>query len=452
MTGEVLGLGAVVTEITERVELLRAERRARRRAESAEQRAAFLVRAGDALASSLDLDETLRQVARIAVPAKADWCAVDLLAPDGVLRRVALEHADARRREIGAEMTRRWPVELDDATGAGVVVRTGEPLLIEEITDEVLRLGAHDPEHLAALRELGLSSAVIVPMRARDRVLGALSFVLSEPGRRFGGEDLDLALEVARRAAIAIENARLYEERNHIAQTLQRSLLPASLPAVPGFEVAARYRAAGAGYEVGGDFYDVFETGDSAWSIVMGDVCGKGPEAASLTSLARYTVRAGALSDGLPSRVLEMTDAAIRRERTDGRFMSVVHGTLALHGGRAQVTLANAGHPPVLHVTADGRVRAVNGRGAVLGLGIEPDFEDVVVALEPGDLLVAYTDGVLDASAPLRNREPEALAAFLETVDGTSADAVADAIEAWALEPAEGDARDDLAVLVLRRA
>jgi sigma-B regulation protein RsbU (phosphoserine phosphatase) len=202
---------------------------------------------------------------------------------------------------------------------------------------------------------------------------------------------------------------------------------------------------------VGGDFYDVFEARGSAWSLVIGDVCGKGPEAATLTSLARYTVRAAALSDGLPSRVLTMTDAAIRRERTDGRFMSVVHGTLALDGERPVVTLANGGHPPVLHATAGGAVHAINGRGAILGLGIEPEFEDVAVPLDHGDLLVAYTDGVLDAAAPVHNRGPEALAAFLGTMPGASAADVADAVERWALGAADGDARDDLAVLVLRR-
>jgi len=451
-TGEVLGLGAVVTEITDRVELLRAERRARRRAERAEQRAAFLVRAGDALTSSLDLEETLRQVARVAVPSKADWCAVDLVGRDGALHRVALEHVDPSRRERGRELERRWPVEQGGGrSGAAAVVRTGQPLLFEEVTDELLREAARDEEHLAALRELGLSSAMVVPMRVRGRTLGALSFVLADRGQRYGREDLDLALEVARRAATAIDNARLYEERAHIARTLQRSLLPATLPEVPGFEVAARYRAAGEGYEVGGDFYDVFESGPGAWSIVIGDVCGKGPEAAALTSLARYTVRAAALSHGLPSQVLAMTDAAIRRERTDGRFMSVVHGALALDGPRASIALANAGHPPVLHRSAAGEVRLVNGPGAILGTGLAPELADVEVALEGGDVLVAYTDGVLDAAAPLHDRAPEELAAFLATLPAPSADAVADAVERWALDVAGGEARDDLALLVLRR-
>src|SRR5207248_11443603 len=149
----------------------------------------------------------------------------------------------------------------------------------------------------------GFSSLMIVPLAARGRTLGALTLVAAESGRHYGPADLAVAEDLARRAAQAVDNARLFTQQRHIARTLQESLLPPKLPEIPGVEVAARYEAAGLGTEVGGDFYDLFET-DGEWGVVMGDVCGKGPEAAAVTGLARYTIRAAAMRERSPSRIL----------------------------------------------------------------------------------------------------------------------------------------------------
>jgi serine phosphatase RsbU (regulator of sigma subunit) len=246
-----------------------------------------------------------------------------------------------------------------------------------------------------------------------------------------------------------MEQSLLYQERDHIAQTLQRSLLPHRLPDLPGYEVAARYRAAGEGYDVGGDFYDMFETRGSAWAIVMGDVCGKGPEAASLTSLARYTVRTGAAMETLPSGVLQVTNEGIRRDRTDDRFLTAVYAHLDPATG-ALVT-ANAGHPPMLVLRADRTVEQVAPRGPVLGVIAGAAYVDERIELAPGDAIVMYTDGVLDAGAPDRLLRPAELARIASAhADGPAAE-LADAIERGALEAAAGAPRDDIAVLVLRR-
>ena len=191
----------------------------------------------------------------------------------------------------------------------------GEANLVAEIDDEMLRALARDDDHFAALRELDIAAGLTAPLVVRGRVIGALTLLFGAARRRPGDADLDLATQVAARAATAIDNARLYRDRSHIARTLQRSLLPPRLPRIEGFEIAARYRAAGEGNEVGGDFYDVFQRTDSSWIVALGDVCGKGAEAAALTALARYTLRAAAISDGAPRRLMASLNEAILRDQ-----------------------------------------------------------------------------------------------------------------------------------------
>jgi serine phosphatase RsbU (regulator of sigma subunit) len=449
-TGEVAGLGVIVNEMTGHAALLEAERAARARAEAAEQRFRFLARAGEELASSLDLDATLQRVTRLAVPAKADWCGVDLVRDDGTLERVALSHSDREREKLGRELQRRWPPDRDAAVGAAHVVRTGLPQMLPEITDELLAGIARDPEHLDALRGLALSGALIVPLLVRGETIGALTFGFAESGRRPGAGDLELAREIARRAAAAIDNARLYRERDHIARVLQRSLLPPRLPDVPGFELAARYRAAGPGHEVGGDFYDVFPTSDSGWSLIVGDVCGKGPEAAALTSLARYTARAAALVAGEPREVLRLLDAAIVREHAGDRFMTAVCAHLELGEGGPTLELACGGHPPPVLVRADGRAEVLDAPGPLIGLPARPEGRRLAVALAPGDAVAIFTDGLTEAAAPRVMTTAEELARQLDGQPVTSAADLAGRLDALAREQAGERLRDDVAIVVLR--
>jgi serine phosphatase RsbU (regulator of sigma subunit) len=294
-----------------------------------------------------------------------------------------------------------------------------------------------------------MRSRMIVPMVVRGQMTGTLTFARGEGERPYTLEDLRIVMEVARRATVGIAHAELYRERSHIAHTLQRSLLPPRLPDIEGFELAARYRAAGEGFDVGGDFYDAFPT-RGGWALVVGDVCGKGPEAASLTSLARSALRTGAVVESVPSRVLDVTNEAVMRERIDDRFLTALFMHLDPDSGT--LVVSSGGHPPLLLLRADGEVEQVDGLGPVLGVLPDAGFEDSEIALAPGDAVLAYTDGVLDAGAPDRLLQTDALAELLAANAGRSAAELAEAFERLAIDVSAGSPRDDIAVLVLRRA
>jgi serine phosphatase RsbU (regulator of sigma subunit) len=213
--------------------------------------------------------------------------------------------------------------------------------------------------------------------------------------RLLGPAELDLAREVGIRAGIAVENARVHATRTHIATTLQRSLLPPRLPAVPGLTLAARFRAAGEASDVGGDFYDLFPA-PGAWMVVIGDVTGKGPEAAAVTSLARYTMRTAAEYEPSPAGVLERLNAALVVDPERRRLCTVICARIVTApDGSAEVRVASGGHPPPFRLH-DGRAEAVRVTGPLLGAFETGTWREAVVPLAPGDSLVLYTDGVTD--------------------------------------------------------
>jgi sigma-B regulation protein RsbU (phosphoserine phosphatase) len=220
------------------------------------------------------------------------------------------------------------------------------------------------------------------------------------------------------------------------------------LPTVPELELAARYRAAGGGSDVGGDFYDAFES-QGGWALAVGDVCGKGPEAASLTTLARSALRTGAVVESAPSRVLQVTNQAVIRERIDDRFLTAVF--MQLDPSTGTLTVANGGHPALLVLRASGTVERIDPRGPVIGVLSEPGFQDSQIALAPGDAVIAHTDGVLDAGAPDRLLSTDDLTLHLAEHAGRTATEIAQALERLALDVSAGTPRDDIAVLVLRR-
>jgi PAS domain S-box-containing protein len=410
----------------------------------------FLSEASELLASSLDYDATLNRVARLAVPGIADWCVVDLLDDDGSIRRVALAHADPAKLALAEELADRYPEQPESPRGVAEVIRTGEPQLLPEISNSLLEESAQSPEHLELLRSLGLHSAILVPMTARGRTLGAITFVTGESRRSFAEEDLVLTRELARRAATAVDNARVYQERSYIARTLQESLLPPNLPQIPGVDVAARFRAAGEGAEVGGDFYDLFDMGKSGWAIVIGDVCGKGADAAAITALARYTLRAAAMQEEQPSRILALLNEALLTQRGDKQFCTVAYGRLETNSKPgALVELACGGHPLPLILHPDGKVEAAGVPGTLLGVVPDPDLQDQSVELGPGDSLVLYTDGVIEARTAAGMFGVEELSAVLESSVGLDAAGIAERIELAVLE-VEDDPRDDIAILVLQ--
>jgi PAS domain S-box-containing protein len=415
----------------------------------AEQGHRFLARASQERARSLDYQETLRAVARLAVPEVADWCAVDVLAGDQ-LERVAVEHVDPERVALAREVQERYPADQRSDTGAWGVLRRGRAELYREIPDELLEQTAVDEAHLELLRSVGLRSAMLAPMTLRDEVLGVVSFVSAESGRRFDEHDLALAEDLALRAAAAVENARLFHTASTIAHTLQTSLLPPVLPELPGMDLAAAYRPAGKGYEVGGDFYDVFNIADDQWYLVIGDVCGKGAEAAAVTALARYTIRAAAVRSSSPAAILRwLSDAMIQQSGDSGRFCTIACAHLDLSRAPARVTVACGGHPLPLLVRADRSAEEVGQPGTLLGLVAHPDLRDRTAELHGGDTLVLYTDGLTEARAPRRIWSPDELAEAARAAAGGPAAATVDGL-LGATIGSLAEVRDDVAVLALR--
>jgi serine phosphatase RsbU (regulator of sigma subunit) len=249
---------------------------------------------------------------------------------------------------------------------------------------------------------------------------------------------------------VAIHNARLYRERSYIARTLQESLLPPELPDVAGAEVAARFQPAGEAIEVGGDFYDVFDT-SHGWSVVMGDVCGKGADAAAVTALARYTLRTLGVQESSPAEVLRKLNDALLRQRTDRRFCTVAYASLQVNGqGYADVCLSTGGHPLPYVLRADGTVETIGEPGTLLGVLPDVRLTDTAVRLQRGDVMVLYTDGVTEARGPRGMFGTDRLKAVLASCAGLDAKSVAARIESAALEIQEGNPRDDIAVLAVK--
>jgi PAS domain S-box-containing protein len=443
--GAILGVSSVVLDVTERRERLESERAARRRA-------TFLARASELLESSLDYETTLRNVAQIVVPEIVDWCVIHVLDDAGEIKLVAAAHADPEKERLAWELEPRYPVRPDAPTGTAAVIRTGSTEVVSEVTDEMLAASAVDDEHLEIVRGLGLRAAIIAPLRARGRILGAVTFVAAESHHAFTRDDVDLVEELARRAGLSVDNARLYTERSAIAHTLQAELLPSRLPEIPGVRVAVRYRAAGELNEVGGDFYDVFGHRDGGWAFEIGDVSGKGAEAAAVTALARHTVRTASLQHATPKELLEILNDALLVQRAGSEFCTVCLARLSVDeggggGGLGHLTVALGGHPPALVLRADGTVEALGEPGTLLGVFGDPELHEVATDLRPGDTVLLYTDGVTEAGPAGEEIGEDGLAELLGGMRGMSPEAIVDGVEQAAVAAQDDKPRDDIALV-----
>jgi hypothetical protein len=288
----------------------------------------------------------------------------------------------------------------------------------------------------------GLPTAAVnaVPVRVRDGVAGMLEF----PGRTLTALERTVAQDLGLRVGAAVDNARLYRTRAAIAQTLQASLLPPVPPEIPGLETASLYRPVGAGNEVGGDFYDVFSTGPGEWLVVIGDVCGKGAEAAAVTALARHTIRAAAMHRNSPADVLQTLNAAMLAQRA-GRFVTIACARLELGPDAVEATVACGGHPFPCVLRAGGAVEPLGTNGTLLGVLEHVKLADRSTRLAPGDALILYTDGLTEAAAPAV-WTPEQLDAVVAGACGRSAQGIVDHLAG----AVEGPLRDDLALLAVR--
>ena len=438
-TGEIVGASVIARDITER-----------KRIEAQQARASFLTEAHALLGSSLDYAEILNNLARLVVPNLADWCAIDMLGPDGSLERLARAHVDPEKERLALELEQRFPLHSSPDRGQLRAVLSRRAELVPDIPEERVSAAAVNEEHRALLEGLGLKSVMIVPLVAHDRALGVIVFGAQHGSRGFTEEDLAFAQELADRAAIAVDNARLYGERSYVASTLQQALMPDNLPDVPGVELAARYCAAGEGNEVGGDFYDIYRAGESTWAVAIGDVRGKGPRAAAVTALTRYTLRAASLNESVPSRILATLNEAMLRQRSDDRFCTVAYASIEATATGVTMTLGVGGHPLPLLLRSDGTIERAGRPGTIIGLVEDPDIVDVRLDLKPGDSLVLFTDGVPEARSAQGLFGEERLVELVSRSAGLDAGGLAERIEQEVLDFQGQSNSDDLAILVLR--
>ncbi|HEV7208107.1 MAG TPA: SpoIIE family protein phosphatase [Mycobacteriales bacterium] len=367
------------------LERIQAQRDASERAAKLE----FLAQASIELASSLDYRTTLASVARLAVPTLADWCAVEIV-EDGRLHTVAVAHVDAAKVALAEKLQRQYPTDPASPTGAPNVLRTGESELYGLITDEMLVAGARDADHLRLMRTLQLRSAVVVPLLTGTRVLGTLTMLAAESGRRYGPKDVAFAEDVGRRAAVAIDNSQLHTETRDAALRLQQAVVPSVLPHIAGFELATEYHPAGR-TDVGGDLYDAIALEDGRVVIVVGDVMGRGVRAAAAMAQMRAAIRAYVAID--PDPVVVMTH--LDRMFTSNDIAQLVT-LLYILADRDHLAIVNAGHPPAVLVPAEGPPQLLPFADSV-PLGAGPDIRTSTHRLlPPGTTLLVYTDGLIE--------------------------------------------------------
>jgi len=344
------------------------------------------------------LEQTLDAIAGILVPELGDFCTIDVIEGDG-LRRAAVRASGPEAESIEAGLAARAPTLQERMASAASVVRQ-EPRFFERVAEADLRDVAEDDEDLAFLRRLGVRSAVTVELRARGRPTGMLSVGVSHSGRRFRPDDSHFASILAGRVALALDNAGLFSdlerserERAEIAETLQRGLLPSPLPHIPGWSVAATYRPAGAENEIGGDFYDAFRI-VGGWMVVIGDVTGRGAQAASVTALARYTLRTAAALTGDPVIALRTLNRELLARR--GAALCSVAAMAVDEDPLQPVRLALAGHPAPLLVDGNS-VTEVAASAPVLGAFADAAWSVEHVRVQLGQQLVVVTDGITEA-------------------------------------------------------
>ncbi|HEV8565208.1 MAG TPA: GAF domain-containing protein [Actinomycetota bacterium] len=456
--GFVLDLSERRAAEQERERLLELERRARtaaeharERAESATARLQVLSEAGPKLSSSLDVGEIAAQLAGVAVAGLADYAIVWLLGTDGRVQRTTAAHRDSTLRDMVERMAASGRPDVnDDGNLVAQALRSGRTIVASSIDATITDQVASEPEQRRIMDRLGHRSAMFVPLTHRGKAIGVLGLVRSDRAAVFDDADRDLAEQLAGRAAQALENARLYAERAIVADTLQRSLLPPTLPDVRGVELSARYRPSGDGTQVGGDFYDVFPIGNDDWGIALGDVCGKGAPAAAVMALSRYTIRTAALSETRPSAILATLNEALLRHEADDRFCTAVFARLHSTAAGQRLTVACGGHPLPLLVSADGSVSNLGKPGTLLGTFPDPELTDVFADLDPGDAVIFFTDGLTDERSAGREFGDERLGEIVLGAAGRTADEIADRLLDAVLGFRAGEPRDDIAILVVR--
>lgn len=402
----------------------------------------FLADASAELAGSLDYQATLKRVAQLAVPRFADWCSISLVDDDN-LRTLEVAHVDPKKVEFAWQMQAKYPPDRDAPVGAWHVVRTGQSELIPEITDELLVASTRDAEHLRLARELNLRSALTVPLTARGKVLGAITWVSADEGRRFTPADLTFGEDLARRAAVAIDNSELHSEVRDASANLQRAVLPESLQQLPGWQFTGFYSPSGR-TDVGGDFYDVIRL-DGRVALFVGDVMGRGVTAAAAMAQMRSAIRAYAAVDPEPVSLVSKLDLMFDKFEV-GQMVTLLYAVV--DPATDSLEVVNAGHLPPLVVRADGTQEQLPfADGAPLGVD-NVERTSRTVRFAPGDTCIVYTDGLIEQRAEHIDAGQARLA---EAVAELGVEALAENLEHLVETVRDHSREDDIAVLVARR-
>lgn len=391
----------------------------------------FLAETTELLAGSTSVALSLTLLTQIAVPRLAEWCAALSVDDRGRPRRLTANH----RREDRAEAVH---AALDDD---------------RELRQAIVRAaGGAGPQRMSVTVSVAgqRTHVVALPLVSRARVLGVLALGASEP---MDPLTYMAAVELARRAGASIETARLYEEQAATAAALQASLLPAALPTVEGLDLAARYHSASPGMTVGGDFYDAIALDDGSMVLAIGDVCGKGAEAAAVTGMSRDLLRL-LVEDGWESMpALRRLNRALLNYPASSRFCTIALTRVQRDGDRLVARICLGGHPEPVLRRSDGTTELVGVPGDLLGVLEEDelDLHEIEVELGVGDALALYTDGVTERRDARRMFGQYGLRRTLTNASGASAEELASAIEHAAESFVDTELRDDLAILVLRR-
>jgi serine phosphatase RsbU (regulator of sigma subunit) len=407
-------------------------------------RLTLLAEASTVLTETLDPDTALYRLAQLVVPVLGDWCGVHVMDETGGVRTAAAAHGDPGGTASVEDDLDAFP-GLASASPVGAVLKGGEPQLIRDVTDELLASSANSTEQLEAFRAMGIESAVVVPLRGRARVLGALSVVSTGSGRRLDDADLAVAIDLGRKAGLAVENAQLYQRARHVAKAFEQVLVPEGLAAVPGLDVAARYLPAG-GAEVGGDWYDVIPLSDGRVGLVIGDVIGHDLRASSIMASLRTAVRAYAWTGSPPAMVVDYVDELARGLEAD-QMATLIYGIYDPAARRLR--WCNAGHLPPLVIRREQTATYLEQPSSVLvGAMGGLSYSEGEIDLDPGSTALFYTDGLIQERGSLVSEGLDRLSRLVVTQADTDPDQLINRIIATML--GEDQPADDIAILCAR--
>jgi PAS domain S-box-containing protein len=410
----------------------------------------FLVAASRLLDSSLDPVETARTIVSTAVPELADLCLIDFRRADGWLGDTVVAGADPEMATRLERIRHERPLDPAGEHPVAQVLRLNQPMIWRDLkAPEVVDKVSQGSEHLQLMKDAGYNSAAVVPLLARGRTLGALSFLHAQQDMRYDAGDLEFLAELGERAALALDNARLYRERDRVAKNLQRGLRPPRPMEVPGLEVSVVFEAAGEGIEVGGDLYDVLPSEDGCW-LLVGDVAGKGSTAAGVSVAVRHSVRGLVREIAEPDEVLQRVNELLIGGDSLNDFATAMLVRLRREDRGWRLALAAAGHPPAVVAGADGP--ALLGGGSVLGAWPDPKVKRHERRLAEDETLAICTDGWLEAGPVASHQRPEAFAEMTQALCGLKLNEVTERLRADAVGRSSGSLRDDLVVLAVRSA